>query len=171
MHWAAHGERNLLSASTFSSQLLLNFSCWEKIIFLTRQRQSRYRGKREENRREEESGFQKACHKWEKLNTDSLLGAFHMAKGRWRKRSSSFSLTQAPSCGRGHCKRVGVYQLLIGTVSADGYLKRESGIGIQGKRPEICALQGNTEHPGMKTGTRVSTWIRLEVCTVQGPMN
>lgn len=44
--------RELLSTSTFSSQLLPNFTCWEKIIVLTRQSQTRNHGKTEEGRRE-----------------------------------------------------------------------------------------------------------------------
>jgi len=130
-----------------------------------------YHGKREEDGNEEESKFQKACQKWENLSTDSLLGTFCTAKGRWRKCSSCFSLTQTHSYRTSHWKCIRVYQLPTRTLSAGEYLKRESGIGIQGKHYKICALRGSTGHQGMRTRARVSTWIRLEVCTVQGPMN
>lgn len=106
LHQAACDERNLLSISTFSSQLLLNFTCCEKIIFLTRQSQSKHPGKREDDKKEEESKFQKSCQKWENLSTEFLLGAFYMAKGRWRKCSSSFSLTETHSCRKRHFKNI-----------------------------------------------------------------
>lgn len=176
LHRAARSERSLLSASTFSSQLLLNFTCWEKIIFLPRQSQRRYHGKREEDRREEESKFQKACQKWGNLSTDTLLGAFCMAQGRWRKHSGSFSLASSSFSLTSTDEEGGIASTseFINSqhrLSADGYPERKSGIGIQGKRHEICALQGNMGHPGMKAGTRVSTWLHLEVCTAPGPMN
>lgn len=170
LHQAACDERNLLSISTFSSQLLLNFTCCEKIIFLTRRSQSKHPGKREDDKKEEESKFQKSCQKWENLSTEFLLGAFYMAKGRWRKCSSSFSLTETHSCRKRHFKNIRVYQVPTQTPIA-AVLKRESGIGIQGKHHEICAIQRNRGHLGMKTRARASTQIHLEVCTAQGLTN
>lgn len=130
LHQAACDERNHLSICTFSSQLLLNFTCCEKIIFLMRWSQSKHPRKREKDSKEEESKLQKLCQKWVNLNKKFLLGPFYMVKGRWRKWSSSFLVER-------HFKNIRVYQVLTQTDCC--CTKEEVWNSYPGKTPrDLC---------------------------------